>query len=890
MSVLRAALVVGVVAVSVNAGAAVITVNSLADDTTTNGNCTLREAVIAANTNLPRDGCASGLGPDTIAFTLGGTINLSVGGPDDQALAGDLDIRESLTISGNGNTVNAAGLSPRDRVFHVPVTGVNLSISNLTVTGGLLPAGTSPGGAGIYQDGTASGATLALSGVSVVDNTGTGDGGGIRVTSVATTIVNSTITGNVAQDCPALPCGGGGIRAFGGSLTIAGSNVSNNSAVSAAASNAGGAIFMEGGILQVSATQFAGNTVLGGLGGAVAVEGTQAGIADSTFDQNTASACFSGFCGGGGISVGAAGNMTVTHSTFTGNRVTSGNGAGDGGGLLLADGLLAVTNCTIVANSAERIGGGLANYGELRLSASTVDLNTTESGVGSGIGAEATVFLSGNIVANNQVFSCTGPGPFVSLGQNVTNEPTGGSCVFTQPGDISGVNPLLGALANNGGSTQTQAIPGNSPAVDRFASCVDTNSAPITDDQRHVTRPLDGNGSGGAQCDSGAYEAPAGATPTPTATRTPTRTSTPTVTRTPTRTVTPTVTLTRTATATPLGPTFTPTATATATRTPTVTATVTATATRTPTVTVTATRTVTATPAATGTVTPTATATRTATATVMASVTATRTATSTATATRTATVTTTPTVTATPTVTVTPTGPTPTSTPTALARNLELTHGYRNQRSLGAVGGTAVRDDYRISQDPYTSYEVVVDSASGDLGPTMVVRRMQGTASLQESSPVSPVGSARTLRWMNTTAAPVVSQFIRVQSGSCWTNCGADDVYRVRAYATTYAIPRFNNSSSQITVVILQNPTNYPIGGRMYFWSGSGAPIHTEPFNVAPKSLAVVNTSALVPLAGQAGTVTVVNDGRYGDLAGKAVSLEPATGFSFDSPLLPRLR
>ena len=40
---------------------------------------------------------------------------------------------------------------------------------------------------------------------------------------------------------------------------------------------------------------------------------------------------------------------------------------------------------------------------------------------------------------------------------------------------------------------------------------------------------------------------------------------------------------------------------------------------------------------------------------------------------------------------------------------------------------------------------------------------------------------------------------------------------------------------------------------------------------------------------GVGGAVTVAHDGRYGDLSGKTVALEPATGFSFDSPMLPRV-
>jgi hypothetical protein len=51
-----------------------------------------------------------------------------------------------------------------------------------------------------------------------------------------------------------------------------------------------------------------------------------------------------------------------------------------------------------------------------------------------------------------------------------------------------------------------------------------------------------------------------------------------------------------------------------------------------------------------------------------------------------------------------------------------------------------------------------------------------------------------------------------------------------------------------------------------------------------------VNTSTIVGVAGQGGTLTVSHDGRYGDLAGKTVALEPSSGFSFDSPMTARPR
>ncbi|HEY8639150.1 MAG TPA: choice-of-anchor Q domain-containing protein [Solirubrobacterales bacterium] len=58
------------------------------------------------------------------------------------------------------------------------------------------------------------------------------------------------------------------------------------------------------------------------------------------------------------------------------------------------------------------------------------------------------------------------------------------------------MDPLLSALADNGGPTQTRALPGGSPAVD-FAACLGGPQ-----DQRGYPRPFPAGGS----CDSGAYE------------------------------------------------------------------------------------------------------------------------------------------------------------------------------------------------------------------------------------------------------------------------------------------------------------------------------------------------------------------------------------------------
>ncbi|MFN8000741.1 MAG: CSLREA domain-containing protein [Acidobacteriota bacterium] len=75
---------------------ATITVNTTADDNTVNGNCTLREAIIAANTNAAVDACTAGAaGGDNIVFNLGaGTPSIAVTG---SALP---DITEPVVIDG----------------------------------------------------------------------------------------------------------------------------------------------------------------------------------------------------------------------------------------------------------------------------------------------------------------------------------------------------------------------------------------------------------------------------------------------------------------------------------------------------------------------------------------------------------------------------------------------------------------------------------------------------------------------------------------------------------------------------------------------------------------------------------------------------------------------
>lgn len=223
----------------------------------------------------------------------------------------------------------------------------------------------------------------------------------------------------------------------------------------------------------------------------------------------------------------------------------------------------------------------------------------------------------------------------------------------------------------------------------------------------------------------------------------------------------------------------------------------------------------------------------------------------------------------------------------------ELTNGSDQLHDLTPNGSTADQDYFRLGQKPYSSWEILVDATSADIGTTdgMAVERVasDGTTVLLTSQPVtSTIKFSRSLRWQNATSNTVVNEYVRVYSTSCTTQCGADDVYRVRALETTYAITRFNNVGTQSTAVFLQNTAPYQVNGNLFFWNAAGTLITSQSFSLAPKALGIVSLPGIPALVGQSGSITVTNNGRYGDLAGKAVSVETDTGFSFDTALTAR--
>jgi CSLREA domain-containing protein len=210
------------------ASAATITVNTTLDDNANNALCSLREAIIAANNNAAYNGCAYvGTGPDDIiTLTSGTTYTLSIIGPDEDE--GDLDVGNAMGTSGN-LTIQASGTTNAiidanqiNRVIEDDVSDTDLTLSHITITGGL-----SPDGAGIYFSGNG---TLTLMNSAVIGNVATGGancGAGIYNASEATiNIENSTFEGN---SCTGAGADGGGVyKNTGGTLNITNSTFNDN--------------------------------------------------------------------------------------------------------------------------------------------------------------------------------------------------------------------------------------------------------------------------------------------------------------------------------------------------------------------------------------------------------------------------------------------------------------------------------------------------------------------------------------------------------------------------------------------------------------------------------------------------------------------------------------
>lgn len=431
--------------------------------------------------------------------------------------SGQLTITKSLGINGPGAGLLVISGNNASRVISV-TAGVSATISGLTISGGH-PAGGENGG-GLYNRGT-----ITLVSSSVAGNTA-GQGGGIYNLGGTVTIVSSAIFGNLSNGTFAA---GSGIYSTG-TLDILDSAISQNTS-SGSFSSVSGGLHNEGGILLLTQSVVISNTSLtaGGIynsGSAIITDAVVTGNAGGGIrNQRTLTIANTGIQGNngsdGGISNG--GTLTITTSSiqsnvtssFAGGLTNSGeahidqtaiisNTGSSGGGIFnYYTGHLSLINSTVSGNAGSS-GGGLYMWGPAFGMTGTATLNnvTMSNNQGGGISNvdSATVYASNTIVAGNSGSDCAGP--IVSGGYNLVQNDSGCTITGTTTGNIIGIGPSLGPLANNGGPTLTHALLILSPARNNGnpTSPGSGGDACEATDQRGVTRPQE------TFCDIGAYE------------------------------------------------------------------------------------------------------------------------------------------------------------------------------------------------------------------------------------------------------------------------------------------------------------------------------------------------------------------------------------------------
>ncbi len=432
--------------------AADIVVTSTDDVTVgTSSDCTLRDAIEAANTDQASGGCAAGSGRDTIRFEF-----RSSSLPRTIALIAQLPkIYRDVTINGPGASNLIIDGDGSSRIFHI--TAVSVSISGMTLQngGGHGPQTDTHGGAiAIF------GGKVELSKMSFKNNISAAGGGAIYLHS--------------------------GIG-FQGSLSIIACNFENNEARTNGWTNTGGgAIYAIGNEFELSVTHssFINNVT----------------EVDSSYHAQVLATL--GSHGGAMIIIPmleeSSSKVNLQTSTFSGNKADGNGGAiafispqGLQTRVLTTIASLTVTNNTADSNNnAQGLGGGI--FGQ---AAKTKIINT--------------------IVAKNQQLGSTpnfnAPdilGRYRSQGYNLIGDEGLNSSGFTGTADQIGtpaspIDPSLSQLADNGGMGQTHLPKATSTVVDK-GKC--SNSS---DDQRFVRRPVElpvPNAPGGNGCDIGAIE------------------------------------------------------------------------------------------------------------------------------------------------------------------------------------------------------------------------------------------------------------------------------------------------------------------------------------------------------------------------------------------------
>lgn len=461
---------------------------------------------------------------------IGRVFHVRFTAPSTVAVINDVTVRHGRYAS---NTFGAG--------IRVDVGAASLTLSRCVVRDNL--NGSSGGGVSVSG---ATGASLTINDSTITANgagssiAGTGaNGAGIHINSVATVnITNTTISNNVSNNAIAASATsvfGGGVFITGGGAgavnTITNSTISGNSAALTGAGATGlafaGGIYNQQATLSLINSSVTNNTaaVHAGIRTLAGTVPATTNITNSTISGNIAN----GTEGGGvvniiGSTATAACTTTITGSTVSGNSVTGAGGVA--GGLensatagATGTAVMNITNSTISGNTAPNAAGGFNSgaVATVNFNFSTIASNTaTTTGGGFFQNPTGVTNLKNSIIADNA--APTSPdigGTITSQDYNHVENTSGGTFLVSLggekgktvttnflplPNDVTGTDPALGALANNGGTTLTHLPSGASPVVNTIPNGTNDCGTVITVDQRNITRPQS------TGCDKGAAE------------------------------------------------------------------------------------------------------------------------------------------------------------------------------------------------------------------------------------------------------------------------------------------------------------------------------------------------------------------------------------------------
>ncbi len=293
-----------------------------AADIGVDANCTLAQAITAANTDAAVDGssCPAGSGADTI--TLSADITLTAALPS---------ITTEIRINGEGYAISG---DDAHRIFEVGAAGF-LTIDNLAMTRGSADSG----GAIAVNTGS-----VIVTDSAFASNAASQDGGAIAVDSGVVIITGSAFSGNSAAQ------NGGAIAVSAGSVII------DNSAFSGNAASQNGGAMHSGGSLTVTNSTFSENSAAGGGGLYAATASGIASLTHTTFFGNTVSSA-----AGGGLHIDEA-TVHLRNSIIYGSLTTAENTAPqDCAGVLTQDvgNLIGSGDCSAAAITDDPMLGAL---------------------------------------------------------------------------------------------------------------------------------------------------------------------------------------------------------------------------------------------------------------------------------------------------------------------------------------------------------------------------------------------------------------------------------------------------------------------------------------------------------------------------------------------------